>query len=84
MRSSRARRAVARVALPTAGDQVVGGALEEESAFVHEDDVGAGGDDVLDEVGGDHHTAVDAEVTQQVAEVETLFGVESDGGLVEQ
>ena len=77
-------RAVAGVALTALRDQVLGGALVDEPALVDQDDVGARDRHVLDQVGGDQHAAVDAEVTQQLTEVEALLGVEPDGRLVEQ
>ena len=84
-RSSRVRpRCPRAVVIAGRGGQVVRRALQHQPALVDQHHVGAGGRHVLDQVGGDQHAGVGADLPQQFAEVQPLVGVEADGRLVEQ
>ena len=63
--------------------QLGGAAAEEDSPLCQHGHVAAGLADVLDDVGGEDHGAIDGQVDQQVAKADALFGIEPGGGLVD-
>src|SRR5690606_12897434 len=64
------------------GDEIVGGAVDDELPGVHEHDLGAGGGDVLDEMRADEDGRGLRHLAEERAEDHPLLGVEADGRLV--